>query len=136
MIAAFHAMNLPKDKRTTLPAWTAELEYVNGGLFAGDIDAPRFEAVAFKYLREACDLDWREINPDIFGSMIQSVTDPKQRAELGMHYTSVPNIMKVIGPLFLDDLDAQIHKGWDTARALKQVLTRLAGNQCNPVREK
>jgi hypothetical protein len=127
IIAAFHAMNLPKDKRTTLPAWTAELEYVNGGLFAGDIDAPRFDVAAFRYLREACDLDWREINPDIFGSMIQSVADPKQRAELGMHYTSVPNIMKVIGPLFLDDLDGQIHKGWDSAPALKKVLTRLAG---------
>lgn len=127
VIAAFHAMNLPKDRRTTLPAWTVELEYVNGGLFAGDIDAPRFDVAAFRYLREACDLDWREINPDIFGSMIQSVADPKQRAELGMHYTSVPNIMKVIGPLFLDDLDAQIHKGWDKVPALKAVLTRLAG---------
>jgi len=127
IIAAFHAMNLPKERRANLPAWAAELEYVNGGLFAGHIDAPRFDAAAFRYLREACDLDWREINPDIFGSMIQSVADPKQRAELGMHYTSVPNIMKVIGPLFLDDLDAQIHKGWDKANALKAVLTRLAG---------
>jgi hypothetical protein len=126
IIAAFNAMNLPKDKRGALPAWTAELEYVNGGLFAGTIDAPRFDTIAFRYLRDACDLNWREINPDIFGSMIQSVADPKQRSELGMHYTSVPNIMKVIGPLFLDDLDAEIHKAWDRAKALQQVLDRMS----------
>ena len=126
IIAAFQAMNLPKDKRAGLPAWTGELEYVNGGLFEGTIDAPRFDAASFRYLREACDLNWREINPDIFGSMIQSVADPKQRSELGMHYTSVPNIMKVIGPLFLDDLDAEIHKAWDRARALQQVLDRMS----------
>ncbi|WP_095590970.1 class I SAM-dependent DNA methyltransferase [Actibacterium ureilyticum] len=126
IIAAFNAMNLPKDKRGALPAWTAELEYVNGGLFAGNIDAPRFDTISFRYLRDACDLDWREINPDIFGSMIQSVADPKQRSELGMHYTSVPNIMKVIGPLFLDDLDAEIHKAWDRAKALQQVLDRMS----------
>ncbi len=126
IIAAFHAMNREKDKREGLPAWTGELEYVNGGLFAGTIDAPRFDAVAFRYLREACDLNWREINPDIFGSMIQSVADPKQRSELGMHYTSVPNIMKVIGPLFLDDLDAEIHKAWDRSKGLQQVLDRMS----------
>lgn len=126
IITAFNAMNLPKDKRGSLPAWTAELEYVNGGLFAGTIDAPRFDTISFRYLRDACDLDWREINPDIFGSMIQSVADPKQRSELGMHYTSVPNIMKVIGPLFLDDLDAEIHKAWDRAKALQQVLDRMS----------
>lgn len=126
IIAAFRAMNLPKHERTGLPAWTGELDYVNGGLFAGTIDAPKFDTIAFRYLREACGLDWREINPDIFGSMIQSVADPKQRSELGMHYTSVPNIMKVIGPLFLDDLDAEIHKGWDRARALQQTLSHMS----------
>ncbi|MFV0386111.1 class I SAM-dependent DNA methyltransferase, partial [Paracoccus sp. (in: a-proteobacteria)] len=126
VIAAFQAMNLPKARREGLPTWTGELEYVNGGLFAGAIDAPRFDAAAFRYLREACDLNWREINPDIFGSMIQSVADSKQRSELGMHYTSVPNIMKVIGPLFLDDLDAEIHRAWDRARALQQVLDRMS----------
>lgn len=126
IVAAFTAMNVPKDRRATLPVWTRELEYVNGGLFAGTIDAPRFDVVAFRYLREACALNWREINPDIFGSMIQSVADPKQRAELGMHYTSVPNIMKVIGPLFLDDLDDEIHKAWDRAKTLQQILDRMS----------
>ncbi|WP_119306016.1 class I SAM-dependent DNA methyltransferase [Cohaesibacter haloalkalitolerans] len=123
---AFLAMNRPKDKRKELPSWTAELEYVNGGLFSGTIDVPRFDLVAFRYLKEACKLDWRKINPDIFGSMIQSVADPKQRSELGMHYTSVPNIMKVIGPLFLDDLDAEIQKSWDRSKALQQVMDRMS----------
>ncbi|MCK0138658.1 DNA methyltransferase [Aliiroseovarius sp. F47248L] len=127
IIAAFTAMNRPKNQRGDLPGWAGELEYVNGGLFAGAIDAPKFDVPSYRYLRDACDLDWREINPDIFGSMIQSVADPKQRSELGMHYTSVPNIMKVIGPLFLDDLDADIEKAWDKPAALKRVLTRLEG---------
>ena len=91
------------------------------------IDAPVFDVTAYRYLRDACDEDWREINPDIFGSMIQSVADPKQRIELGMHYTSVPNIMKVIGPLFLDDLDAEIDKAWERPNGLRKVLTRIEG---------
>ncbi|MFY0680320.1 MAG: class I SAM-dependent DNA methyltransferase [Thalassovita sp.] len=127
IIAAFTAMNRPRGKRGDLPGWAGDLEYVNGGLFAGAIDAPKFDAPSYRYLRDACDLDWREINPDIFGSMIQSVADPKQRSELGMHYTSVPNIMKVIGPLFLDDLDAEIEKAWERPNALKRLLTRLEG---------
>ncbi|MGI1662376.1 class I SAM-dependent DNA methyltransferase [Palleronia sp. KMU-117] len=126
-LAAFRAMNMPKGQRVGLPAWTAELEYVNGGLFAGEIDVPAFDPAAFRYLKDAAALNWREINPDIFGSMIQSVADPKQRAELGMHYTSVPNIMKVIGPLFLDDLDAEIEKAWDRSKALARIRDRMGG---------
>ncbi|WP_238370404.1 DNA methyltransferase [Heliomarina baculiformis] len=126
LISAFQAMNLPKNKRADLPAWSHDLEYVNGGLFAGTIDAPRFDVISFRYLREACDLDWKEINPDIFGSMIQSVADPKARAEIGMHYTSVPNIMKVLGPLFLDELDAEIDKAWDRPNGLRKVLDRMS----------
>lgn len=127
IIAAFNAMNRPKDKRGDLPAWASDLEYVNGGLFAGSIDAPAFDVTAYRYLRDACGEDWREINPDIFGSMIQSVADPKQRSELGMHYTSVPNIMKVIGPLFLDDLDAEIDRAWERPNGLRKVLKRIEG---------
>ncbi|WP_312814878.1 class I SAM-dependent DNA methyltransferase [Brevundimonas sp.] len=125
LISAFRAMNLPQGSRGDLPAWTHDLEYVNGGLFAGSIDAPRFDTIAFRYFKEAASLNWREINPDIFGSMIQSVADPEKRSELGMHYTSVPNIMKVIGPLFLDDIDADIEKSWDKPKALQQIIQRL-----------
>lgn len=126
-IAAFTAMNRPKDQRAGLPFWTAKLEYVNGGLFAGEVDAPQFNTIAFRYLRDAFELNWREINPDIFGSMIQSVANPAQRAELGMHYTSVPNIMKVIGPLFLDDLDSEIENAWHRPKVLEKILDRMAG---------
>jgi len=126
LVGAFAAMNLPKSERKMLPGWTAEFEYVNGGLFAGNIDTPEFDAVSLRYLRDACALDWKLINPDIFGSMIQSIADEGQRSELGMHYTSVPNIMKVIGPLFLDDLDATISKVWDRKKDLGEVLLRLS----------
>lgn len=124
LISAFQAMNVPQAQRCNLPAWTRELEYVNGGLFAGEIDAPQFDRAAFNYLREACQLDWREINPDIFGSMIQSVADPNIRAELGMHYTSEPNIMKVLEPLFLKELDKSIAEA-HTVKELRAILERM-----------
>jgi hypothetical protein len=126
LINAFTAMKTPKSERAALPAWTREFEYVNGGLFAGRIDAPVFDVTATRYLKDVCAEKWTGINPDIFGSMIQSVANAKLRSELGMHYTSVPNIMKVLGPLFLDDLDAEIEKAWDRERALRQVLDRIA----------
>lgn len=126
IISAFSAMNLPKDQRKELPGWAADFEYVNGGLFAGQINAPHFDPLSYRYLRDACDLDWKLINPDIFGSMIQSIADPSARSELGMHYTSVPNIMKVLGPLFLDDLDEAIEKANDKLPALRALLQRLA----------
>ncbi len=126
LVQAFSAMNLPRGQRQGLPAWTDKFEYVNGGLFADAIEAPAFDPISFRYLRDAADLDWKLINPDIFGSMIQSIADPKARAELGMHYTSVPNIMKVLGPLFLDDLDEALDKAWDKPAALKAQLHRLS----------
>lgn len=126
LVQAFSAMNLPKGQREGLPAWADTFEYVNGGLFADAIEAPAFDPISFRYLRDAAELDWKLINPDIFGSMIQSIADPKARAELGMHYTSVPNIMKVLGPLFLDDLDEALEKAWDKPAALKTQLHRLS----------
>lgn len=123
---AFQAMNRPVSERADLPGWTHEFEYVNGGLFAGPIDCPVFDAIAWGYFRDSADLDWRDINPDIFGSMIQTIAEADKRGELGMHYTSVPNILKVIGPLFLDDLDADIEKAWDKPAALERVLKRLS----------
>lgn len=126
LIQAFTAMNLPERERLGLPVWARVLKYVNGGLFAGDIDAPVFDIISFRYLRDAAKMDWKLINPDIFGSMIQSIADEKARSELGMHYTSVPNIMRVLGPLFLDDLDAEIEKAWDKPAALRVQLARLS----------
>lgn len=126
LIHAFTAMNLPEGARPGAPVWAGALKYVNGGLFAGAIDAPAFDVISFRYLRDASGMDWKLINPDIFGSMIQSIADEKARSELGMHYTSVPNIMKVLGPLFLDDLDAEIDKAWDKPAALRAQLARLS----------
>jgi hypothetical protein len=121
----FAALNRKPEARGGLPSWTSVFRYVNGGLFAGDVAVPNFDRTAHSYLRDACGLNWREINPDIFGSMIQSIARPEDRAELGMHYTSVPNIMKVLGPLFLDEIDTEIEKAWDQARALRRTLGRL-----------
>ena len=71
-------------------------------------------------------LDWKKINPDIFGSMIQAVADDEERGALGMHYTSVPNILKVLNPLFLDDVRGQLKEAGDNARILLNLRKRLS----------
>ncbi|GAD80632.1 DNA methyltransferase [Vibrio ezurae] len=109
------------------------LPYVNGGLFAESLPVPKFNLRARSALIECGALDWSKINPDIFGSMIQAVVDVKQRANMGMHYTSVENIMKVISPLFLEKLhDAHqkvLESGFNAARKvteLKALCSRLS----------
>jgi hypothetical protein len=99
--------------------------YVNGGLFTGATESPRFSRTARVYLLRAGELDWKEINPDIFGSMIQAVADDGERGELGMHYTSVPNILKVLNPLFLDDLREQLEAAGDSRQRLRALRKRL-----------
>ncbi|HMN39472.1 MAG TPA: lactate dehydrogenase [Phycisphaerales bacterium] len=105
--------------------------YVNGNLFGGSTDSPRFSQAARNYLIFVGNLDWKLINPDIFGSMIQAVADDEERGALGMHYTSVPNILKVLNPLFLDDLRAKLEEAGDgktpgSARKLLNLRNRLA----------
>jgi hypothetical protein len=100
--------------------------YVNGGLFSGNMDVPRFSKPARAYLLHVGNLDWTKINPDIFGSMIQAVADDEERGALGMHYTSVPNILKVLNPLFLDDLRMQLEESADSPRKLLNLRNRLA----------
>lgn len=99
--------------------------YVNGGLFTGATDCPRFSRTARAYLLRAGELDWKEINPDIFGSMIQAVADDGERGELGMHYTSVPNILKVLNPLLLDDLREQLEAAGESKVKLRNLRRRL-----------
>ncbi len=106
--------------------WADVFPYVNGGLFTGASECPRFSRTARAYLLRAGELDWKEINPDIFGSMIQAVADDSERGELGMHYTSVPNILKVLNPLFLDDLREQLEAAGDNRRKLQNLRKRLA----------
>ena len=106
---SFNVMNLSVRHRD-IPSIVKQFPYVNGGLFSKHIQIPRMGAKARQIIIECGELDWKEINPDIFGSMIQAVVNPEERANQGMHYTSVPNIMKVINPLFLDDLRGEYNK--------------------------
>ncbi|TDF22955.1 class I SAM-dependent DNA methyltransferase [Delftia tsuruhatensis] len=126
----FRAMNIKVADRTTalprLPNWANGFPYVNGGLFSGSTEVPRFTRMARTYLLHAGALTWREINPDIFGSMIQAVADDEERGALGMHYTSVPNILKVLNPLFLDDLRAALAEAGDNERKLLNLRKRMA----------
>ena len=104
----FEVLNTSKETRGDLPDYLANFEYVNGSLFANTIASPSFSTKSRRMLIECgSELDWSDINPDIFGSMIQAVVHPDQRGGMGMHYTSVTNIMKVIEPLFLDELYAE-----------------------------
>ncbi len=103
----FDFMNVAPEKRGAKPAHIKAFPYVNGGLFADQTEVPKFSKRAMRVLIEAAQLKWNEINPDIFGSMIQAVVDPEMRGDLGMHYTSVPNIMKVLQPLFLMSLEEE-----------------------------
>ena len=99
---------------------------MNGGLFSGSLDVPRFSRAARSYLLHVGRLDWTKINPDIFGSMIQAVAEDEERGALGMHYTSVPNILKVLNPLFLDDLRARLEEAGDNSRMLLNLRRRMA----------
>jgi hypothetical protein len=124
----FRAMNTKEEGRTTagIPRWAVGLPYVNGGLFSGSNDVPRFSRIARSYLLHIGSLDWKKINPDIFGSMIQAVADDDERGALGMHYTSVPNILKVLNPLFLDDLRQQLEEAGDNTRSLINLRKRMS----------
>ncbi|HTN07953.1 DNA methyltransferase [Agriterribacter sp.] len=109
-----------------LSAHLAAFPYVNGGLFRDKIDSPVFTGKARKILVELGELDWKDINPDIFGSMIQAVVIPEYRSDLGMHYTSVPNILKLIRPLFLDELYEAFEKYQNNAAQLRKLIARIA----------
>jgi len=135
----FRAMNTKHADRTALgiKTWAGGFPYVNGNLFGGDhalkqrsgsaeMEVPRFSKIARSYLIHIGNLDWTKINPDIFGSMIQAVADDEERGALGMHYTSVPNILKVLNPLFLGDLRERLEEASDNARKLLNLRSRMA----------
>lgn len=124
----FRAMNTQREDRAAakIPRWAEDFPYVNGQLFSGGDEVPRFSKIARSYLLHVGGLDWTRINPDIFGSMIQAVAEDEERGELGMHYTSVPNILKVLNPLFLDDLRAKLEEAGDNARMLLNLRKRIA----------
>ena len=124
----FRAMNTRREDHEAagIPKWARHFPYVNGGLFGGNLDVPRFTRIARSYLLHIGSLDWTKINPDIFGSMIQAVADDEERGALGMHYTSVPNILKVLNPLFLDELREKLADAGDNPRKLANLRSRMA----------
>lgn len=124
----FRAMNTKREERASagVPRWADAFPYVNGELFSGSVEVPRFSKIARSYLLHIGSLDWTKINPDIFGSMIQAVAEDEERGALGMHYTSVPNILKVLNPLFLDDLRARLEEADDNPRKLLNLRSRMA----------
>jgi hypothetical protein len=128
--AIFRAMNIKVAERANaqprLPNWANGFPYVNGGLFSDSTEVPRFTRMARTYLLHTGGLNWKQINPDIFGSMIQAVADDEERGALGMHYTSVPNILKVLNPLFLDVLRAALAEAGDNERKLLNLRKRMA----------
>jgi hypothetical protein len=123
--ALFAVLDIPDDQRGEVPAHLRPFGYVNGRLFSASAPAPRFTAKARRILIESGALNWSQINPDIFGSMMQAVQQPSERQAFGKHYTSVQNILKVIRPLFLDSLDAELAAA-DTVRKLRRYIERLA----------
>lgn len=109
------------------PMYLAEkFPYVNGGLFRDPIESPKFTSKARNILIGLGELQWQEINPDIFGSMIQAVVLPEYRSDLGMHYTSVENILKLIRPLFLDELYEEFEKHRDNVTQLRKLIARMS----------
>jgi hypothetical protein len=124
----FRAMNSAINDRAdaNIRSWANVFPYVNGGLFSGSLEVPRFSRIARSYLLHIGSLKWTQINPDIFGSMIQAVADDEERGSLGMHYTSRPNILKVLNPLFLDSLREQLEDAGDNGRKLLNLRNRMA----------
>lgn len=121
----FSAMNADGDDRAGMPEFAKRFPYVNGGLFRDKTLIPTFSKRARRLLRECGELAWSHINPDIFGSMIQAVVEPGMRGDMGMHYTSVPNIMKVLQPLFLLSLEEDFEAARDSEVKLVKLLRRI-----------
>lgn len=123
----FAVLNAPDGRalRQSMPAHLKAFPYVNGGLFEQQVAIPIFGAKSRRLLLECGTLDWSQINPDIFGSMFQAVIDEEQRSTMGQHYTSVSNIMKVINPLFLDKLYAELERSRNSEKKLQALLERI-----------
>jgi len=116
---------LDSESEKDYPDFLAKFPYVNGGLFGQKINSPIFNTKARKTLIELGELQWKDINPDIFGSMIQAVVIPDYRSDLGMHYTSVANILKLIRPLFLDELYEEFENA-TTVKKLNTLIQRIS----------
>ncbi|MEG0900188.1 MAG: DNA methyltransferase [Oscillospiraceae bacterium] len=112
--------------RDNMPKAIRQFPYVNGGLFKEHFPVPNLSRRTRDLILKCGGYSWQKINPDIFGSMIQAVIRPEDRAGLGLHYTSVPNILKVIRPLFLDALYEEFAESKDSVKKLNRLLLRLS----------
>lgn len=121
----FEVLDTAPNKRGDLPAYLSAFPYVNGGLYKDPHHAPFFTRRSRQIVLDCGELDWSSINPDIFGSMIQAVVSPDHRGGLGMHYTSVPNIMKVIEPLFLNELKEEFAAAKGNVKKMNALLQRI-----------
>ena len=122
----FQVLNTPEDKRlSNLDEHIARLPYVNGKLFEEQIPIASFDTKTRQALMNCCQLDWKNISPAIFGSMFQSVMNPEERRNLGAHYTSEKNILKLIKPLFLDELQAEFKRVKSNVNKLKDFHKKL-----------
>ncbi|MFL0685044.1 MAG: class I SAM-dependent DNA methyltransferase [Algoriphagus aquaeductus] len=126
MAQLFQVLNTPREKRmSSLDEHLAAFPYVNGKLFEEFLMIPAFNSRMREILLLCSALNWGKISPAIFGSMFQSVMDPKERRNLGAHYTSEKNILKLIKPLFLDELWEEFHKIKGNKRQLQEFQMRL-----------
>ena len=129
----FQVLDTPEKQRpTTLDEDLARFPYINGDLFKGPLSMVSCNGAMRSSLLDACRFDWSQVSPAIFGALFQSVMDPAQRRAQGAHYTTEKNILKVIEPLFMDDLRAeferlQARKDSRRQTALRQFQTRLGG---------
>ncbi len=123
----FETLDLPREKRqTTLDETLAGLPYVNGGLFGAPLPVAHFNTPMREALLDATRFDWSRISPAVFGALFQGVMEPRARRQIGAHYTSEANILKVIRPLFLDARRSELDKAGTNHAALQKLHDKLA----------
>ena len=130
LIKLFKVLDTPEDERDAYLGDTlSQFPYVNGGLFAGEIEIPIFDNdIKFQMLQETSyAFNWSEISPVIFGSIFESILSGDERRAGGMHYTSIDNIHKLIDPLFMDDLRLEYQKAGNSKAALRRLQDKIAG---------
>ena len=122
----YQTLNTPMEcRQSTLDELTARFPYVNGGIFEEQLNIPSFSSTMRDELMRACAFDWSGISPAVFGSLFQAVKSPEARRELGEHYTSETNILKTLGPLFLDDLRERFAEHTHDLAKLKELRQEL-----------
>jgi len=124
----FAVLDTPAPARSrALPPHLANFPYVNGALFSETFRSPSFTTATRQRLIDCTYFDWSRISPAVFGSLFQSIADPRQRRTLGAHYTSEPNILKVLDPLLLDGLRGELATAGTARNALTRLQNKLAG---------